>query len=78
MFSPPHMPCSDCGASIERGKEEEHERDPERKREYETFQFLRDEMALFDEELDEFFALSDTQLDAWLAAKEREEWGEAT
>ena len=72
------MPCPDCGAAVERGKEEEHECDPERKQEYETFQLLRGEMASFDEELSEFFALSDTQLDAWLAAKEREERGETT
>ena len=45
--SPRHMPCEQCGASVERGAEPAHECDDERRLEFRVFA-LRDEIESFD------------------------------
>jgi hypothetical protein len=47
--SPRHMPCEQCGASVERGAEAAHECDDERRLEFRVFG-LRDEVKSFDTE----------------------------
>ena len=47
--SPRHMPCEQCGASVERGTEAAHECDDERRLEFCVFA-LRDGVELFDTE----------------------------
>jgi hypothetical protein len=47
--SPHHMPCAQCGASLERGTESAHECDSERRLEFRVFA-LRDEIESFDAE----------------------------
>ncbi len=44
--SPRHMPCEQCGASVERGAEASHECDDERRLEFRVFA-LRDEIESF-------------------------------
>lgn len=45
--SPRHMPCEQCGASVERGAEPAHECDDERRLEFRVFA-LRAEIDSFD------------------------------
>lgn len=52
---PRFMPCSHCGASVERGAEAQHECDDGRRLDFRLFQ-LRPEIEAFD-----------AQLGAWLA-----------
>ena len=43
----PHMPCTECGASVERAAADAHVCDAERMLDFRLFQ-LRDEIAAFD------------------------------
>lgn len=47
---PRHVPCTRCGASVERGRVEEHQCEEERRLEYELFQ-LRERLDQFEGDL---------------------------
>lgn len=65
-----HMPCPDCGASVERSQSDSHECDPERLLDYQMFQ-LRDEVAEFDDELKACLESPQGRFDQYIAERER-------
>jgi hypothetical protein len=65
---PPHMPCTECGASVARGQSDAHECDRERLLDHRIFQ-LRDEIARFDEQLTAWLQSADGRFAAWLAER---------
>ena len=64
------MPCSRCGASIDRGEADAHECDPERRLDYELFQ-LRDEVERFESGVAAYLASSRGKFELWCAERER-------
>jgi hypothetical protein len=71
---PPHMPCPDCGASLQRSAADSHVCDPERKLDYHLY-LVRDEVAAFDEQLAAWLASARGRFAAWLAERERPAFG---
>lgn len=69
MFSSRFMPCSGCGASVEREAPHTHECDPERKLDYEMFA-LRDGVARFDDDLLVFLSSPTGQFETFVAARQ--------
>jgi hypothetical protein len=67
---PRHMPCTECGASIERAAAGTHECDLERLLDFRLVQ-LRDEIAAFDEQLTAWLASARGRFAAWLAERGR-------
>ena len=67
---PAHMPCSECGASVARGKEEAHHCEPERRLDYVMFE-LRLEMASFDRGLGAYLDSPQGRFEQWDAARRR-------
>ena len=69
MFASRHMPCPDCGASLERWVEA-HECERERWLEFQLFQ-LRDEVDEFGAELVEYLASPQGRFELYYAERER-------
>jgi hypothetical protein len=67
---PHHLPCPACGASVARGKGEEHACDEERRLDFLVVQ-LRDEIAGFDGELATWLETPTGRFAAWIAERER-------
>lgn len=67
---PRHLPCSDCGAAVERSKQDEHVCDPERLLDYEIFQ-LRDEMTALEGELAVYLDSPRGRFELWCAERDR-------
>lgn len=67
---PAYMPCPDCGASIQRGQEDEHVCEEERLLRYRMVQ-LRDEIARFDGDLAAYLNSPRGRFDIWYAARDR-------
>ncbi len=67
---PRHMPCSECGAPLQRGGAGAHECDPERRLDYELFQ-LREEVGRFDAELAAYLASNRGRFELWSAERDR-------
>ena len=65
-----HMPCTECGASIERASAAGHVCDQDRLLEFRLFQ-LRDEIAAFDEQLAAWLATAAGRFAAWIAEQDR-------
>ena len=63
------MPCTECGASVERGAGT-HLCEPERLVEFRLFQ-LRDEIAHFDEQFAAWLATARGHFAAWIAERDR-------
>jgi hypothetical protein len=67
---PGHMPCTECGASVERAAAGGHECDLERLLDFRLVQ-LRDEIAAFDEQLTAWLASAGGRFAVWLAERRR-------
>jgi hypothetical protein len=66
----PHMPCTECGASVERAAAATHVCDAEQVLEFRLFQ-LRDEIAAFDAQLSAWLASASGRFATWLAERDR-------
>jgi hypothetical protein len=64
------MPCPDCGASVAGAAVGAHVCDAERLLDFRLFQ-LRDEIAAFDAQLNEWLASAKGRFAAWLAERDR-------
>jgi hypothetical protein len=67
---PQHLPCSECGAAVERSEREEHVCDRERLLDYRMFQ-LRDEIAAFEGELAGYIDSPRGKFELWCAEWDR-------
>lgn len=71
MFpQPSHMPCTECGASVERAAAAAHVCDGERVLDFRLFQ-LREEIAAFDAQLAAWLATARGRFAAWIAERDR-------
>jgi hypothetical protein len=66
----PHMPCPECGASLERAEEGAHVCEQERLLDFRLFQ-LREEIAAFDAQLARWLASARGRFAAWVAERDR-------
>jgi hypothetical protein len=64
------MPCPECGASVARSEQDEHECDRERKLDFQMFQ-LREEVESFETQIAEYLSSPQGRFDAWYAARDR-------
>jgi hypothetical protein len=65
-----HMPCPECGVSLQRHGGAEHVCDEQRLLEFRLFQ-LRDEIASFDAQLSEWLASARGRFATWIAERDR-------
>lgn len=65
-----HMPCAECGASVERAAATAHVCDRERLLDFRLFQ-LRDEIGAFDIQLTAWLATARGRFSAWIAERDR-------
>jgi hypothetical protein len=65
-----HMPCPDCGASVEVQQRSKHACDPERRLDYLMFQ-CREEIAGFERAAREYLTSPPGRFAQWLAEHER-------
>ena len=70
FFQPTHMPCTECGASVELAVSEQHACDEERRLDYRIFQ-LREEIAAFEAQLSAWLETVHGRFAAWLAERDR-------
>jgi hypothetical protein len=66
-----YMPCAECGASVERTAAAVHECDTERLLDFRLFQ-LREEIATFDAQLEDWLASARGRFAAWIAERDRQ------
>jgi hypothetical protein len=69
VFLSRHMPCEDCGASVERASAESHVCDPERLLDFQMFK-MRDRIVRFDEVFREYLDGNLGRFEVWLAARD--------
>ena len=67
---PRFMPCSACGAAVERAREDEHLCDPGRRLDYQMFQ-LRDEITAMEREFGAYLGSRRGRFELWWAERER-------
>jgi hypothetical protein len=67
---PMHVPCSECGEAVERGREDDHVCERERLLDYQMFQ-LRDELAAVDGEVAAYLESPHGRFDLWCAERDR-------
>jgi hypothetical protein len=72
---PRYMPCSDCGAAVERASTDEHVCDRARLIDYQMFQ-LRDEVAAVEGEVGAYFDSPKGRFELWWAERERRSSGD--
>ena len=72
---PRYMPCSDCGAAVERASRDVHVCDRARLVDYQMFQ-LRDEVAAVESELGAHLDSPSGRFELWWAERERRNRGE--
>jgi hypothetical protein len=65
----PHMPCTECGVSVERAAADTHVCDAERMLDFRLFQ-LRDEIAAFDVQLAAWLVSTSGRFATWLAERD--------
>jgi hypothetical protein len=65
-----HMPCAECGASVERAAAAAHVCDLERVLDFRLFQ-LREEIAAFDAQLAAWLVTARGRFSAWIAERDR-------
>jgi hypothetical protein len=70
FFHPRHMPCIECGESVELVHADAHACDEERRLDYRLFQ-LRDEIAAFEAQLSAWLESVHGRFAAWLAERDR-------
>jgi endogenous inhibitor of DNA gyrase (YacG/DUF329 family) len=71
---PRYMPCSDCGAAVERAKEDKHVCERTRLVDFQMIQ-LRDEVASVEDELGAYFDSPQGRFEIWWAERERRREG---
>jgi hypothetical protein len=71
MFIARHMPCSDCGASVEQAARDKHICDHERWLDYQLFH-CRHELSAFEVELAAYFDTPRGRFDLWYAERHRQ------
>lgn len=69
MFPSRFMPCSECGASVERGETGTHRCDDERLLDYRMFG-LREGIALLEDHLHAHLDSSTGRFEVWLASRD--------
>lgn len=69
MFLSRFMPCPECGESVERSTESDHQCHPSRLVDYRMFE-LRQRVADFEPQLHRFLSSSRGRFEAWLAARD--------
>ena len=69
---PRHMPCHDCGESVDVHVQESHSCDEERWASYQFFQ-LRDEVAELEGQLTKYLDSPQGRFESWDAARRREQ-----
>lgn len=69
MFLSRHMPCEDCGVSVERATAESHVCDPARLLDFQMFK-MRDKILRFDDILREYLDGNQGKFEVWLAARD--------
>lgn len=69
MFESRFMPCSECGASLDRTIEPNHECSSERRAEYQMFA-LRDEVAQLEAGVQRYLGTTLGRFEVWLAARQ--------
>lgn len=67
---PKFMPCPECGASVDRERQDEHVCEDERRLDYQMFQ-LRSELEQLGGELEAYLASPGGRFEAWYAERER-------
>lgn len=70
FFQPSHLPCTECGASVEVASASGHRCDEERRLDYLLFQ-LREEIAAFDAQLTAWLETAYGRFATWLAERTR-------
>jgi hypothetical protein len=68
------MPCTECGASVERSAADAHVCDAEQLLDFRLHQ-LRNEIAAFDAQLAEWLESARGRFAAWLAERDRRTFG---
>jgi hypothetical protein len=71
---PRYMPCSDCGAAVERAKADKHVCERTRLVDFQMIQ-LRDEVAGVEDELEAYFESPQGRFEIWWAELERRREG---
>lgn len=69
MFLSRHMPCEDCGVSVERATAESHVCDPASLLDFQMFK-MRDRILRFDDIFREYLDGSQGKFEVWLAARD--------
>lgn len=69
VFLSRHMPCEECGESVDRSAATSHVCNPERLLDYRMFR-MRDEINRFESRFHEFLSESRGRFEAWLAARD--------
>jgi len=69
MFESRFMPCPECGASLDRTIEPNHECSSERRAEYQMFA-LRDEVAQLEAGVQHYLGTTLGRFEVWLAARQ--------
>lgn len=69
MFLSSHMPCAECGASVERAAADSHTCDPQRRLEFQM-EAMRAAIAAFDADLCEYLEGKQGRFEVWLAARD--------
>ncbi len=69
MFTSRFMPCTQCGASVERSQAPEHECDAERRLDYQMFA-RREEVAAFETLFRGHLDTATGQFQIWIAARQ--------
>ncbi len=70
LFHSRYMPCSDCGASVERTLAVAHACDPERRLDFQLFG-LRDEIVQLESGIHAYLTSTRGRFELWYAARER-------
>ena len=74
-FQSQFMPCSECGASVQRSETDEHVCEQERRLDYQMLQ-LREEIDGLAWEISAYFASPQGRFELWCAERDRGEGGE--
>jgi hypothetical protein len=69
VFLSRHMPCEECGESVERTAAAAHVCNPERLLDYKMFR-MRDEISAFESRLHDYLGGKKGRFEAWLAARD--------
>lgn len=69
MFLSRHMPCEECGESVDRTAIETHVCNPERLLDYRMFR-MREEINGFESRFRDFLTESEGRFEVWLAARQ--------